>query len=175
MPGYIKKKLHEYGHICPKRIQTCPYSPEPKAYGAKAQAPLLSDDSKILDKKGILKIQKIIGSILYYARAVDSTVLIGLSSIAAEQTKATIKTHARCHQLLDYLASNPDAKIRFHKSEMIMNIHLDASYLSEPNARSRTCGYFFMGAMPKEGQLIALNGAFHVNTQIMKFVVASAA
>jgi len=32
-----------------------------------------------------------------------------------------------------------------------------------------------MGSMPKEGLPIALNGAFHVNTQIMKFVVASAA
>jgi hypothetical protein len=108
---------------------------------------------------------------------VDSTVLIGLSSIAAEQTKATEKTHSRCHQLLDYLASNPDAKIRFHfhKSDMIMNIHSDASYLSEPNARIRTCGYFFMGSMPKGEQPITLNGAFHVNTQIMKFVVASAA
>ena len=134
MPGYIKKKLHEYGHAYPKRMQTCPYSPEPKTYGAKAQSPLPTDDSKPLDKKGILKIQKIVGSILYYARAVDSTVLIGLSSIAAEQTKATEKTHSRCHQLLDYLASNPDAKIRFHKSDMIMNIHLDVSYLSEPNA-----------------------------------------
>jgi hypothetical protein len=175
MPGYIKKKLHEYGHAHPTRLQTCPYSPEPKTYGAKAQSPIPNDDSKPLDKKGILKIQKIVGSILYYARAVDSTVLIGLSSIAAEQTKATEKTHARCLQLLDYLASNPDAKIRFHKSDMIMNIHSDASYLSEPNARSRTCGYFFMGSMPKEGQPIRLNGAFHVNTQIMKFVVASAA
>ena len=56
-----------------------------------------------------------------------------------------------------------------------MNIHSDASYLSEPNARSHTCGYFFMGSMPKEGQPITLNGAFHVNTQIMKFIVASAA
>ena len=72
-------------------MQTCPYSPEPKTYGAKAQSPLPSDKSKPLDKKGILKIQKIVGSILYYARAVDSTVLIGLSSIAAEQTKATEK------------------------------------------------------------------------------------
>jgi hypothetical protein len=152
MPGYIKKKLREYVHIFPKRIQTCPYSPEPKTYGEKAQAPLPSEDSKPLDKKGILKIQKIVGSILYYAGAVDSTVLIGLSSIAAEQTKATEKTHSRCHQLLDYLASNPDAKIRFHKSDMIMNIHSDASYLSEPNARSRTCGYFFMGSMPKRGK-----------------------
>jgi hypothetical protein len=114
-------------------MQTCPYSPEPKTYGAKAQSPLPANDSKPLDKKGILKVQKIVGSILYYARSVDSTVLIGLSSIAAEQTKATEKTHSRCHQLLDYLASNPDAKIQFHKSDMIMNIHLDASYLSEPN------------------------------------------
>ena len=75
----------------------------------------------------------------------------------------------------DYLSSNPDAKIRFHASNMIMNIHSDASYLSEPNARSRTCGYFFMGSMPKDGKPIKLNCAFHVNTQIIKFVVASAA
>ena len=108
----------------------CPYSPEQKTYGAKAQAPLPTDDSKPLDKKGILKIQQIVGSILYYAQAVDSTVLMALSSIASEQTKATEKTHSRCHQLLDYLASNPDATIRFHKSDMIMNIHSDASYLS---------------------------------------------
>ena len=100
---------------------------------------------------------------------------MSLSSIASEQTKATEKTHSICLQLLNYLASNPDAKIRFHKSNMIMNIHLDASYLSEPNSRSRTCAYFFMGSMPKDGQPITLNVAFHVNTQIMKFVVASAA
>jgi hypothetical protein len=137
MPGYIKKKLHEYGHVYPKRIQTCPYSPKPKSYGAKAQAPLPSNDSKPLDKKGLLKVQKIVVSILYYARAVDMTVLMALSSIASEQTKATEITHSRCLQLLDYLASNPDAKIRFHASEMIMNIHSDASYLSEPNAQSR--------------------------------------
>ena len=50
MPGYIKKKLHEYGHVYPKRIQMCPYSPKPKSYGAKAQAPLPFKDSKSLDK-----------------------------------------------------------------------------------------------------------------------------
>jgi hypothetical protein len=37
------------------------------------------------------------------------------------------------------------------------------------------CENFFLGSMPKEGQPIKLNGAFHVNAQIMKFVVASAA
>jgi hypothetical protein len=58
---------------------------------------------------------------------------------------------------------------------MIMNIHSDASYLSEPSARSRTCGHFFMGSIPKNGQPIFINGAFYVNTTIMRFGVASAA
>jgi hypothetical protein len=41
-----------------------------------------------------LTIQKVTGSILYYARAVDPTVLIPLNHIAMEQTKATDKTQA---------------------------------------------------------------------------------
>jgi hypothetical protein len=32
-----------------------------------------------------------------------------------------------------------------------------------------------MGSIPEDGGPIILNGAFHVNTQIMRFVVASAA
>ncbi len=175
MPGYIKKKLHEYGHALPKRLQTCPYSPAPKAYGANAQAPFPIDASLPLDTKGIRRIQKIVGSILFYARAVDMTVLMALSSIASEQLKATELTMQRCTQLLDYLASNSDAKVRFHASDMVMNIHSDASYLSEPQARSRTCGHFFMGSLPTDGDPILLNGAFFVNTTIMRFVVASAA
>ena len=175
MPGYIKKKIQEYGHIVPDRVQTCPYAPEPTTYGAKAQAPLAPDTTPRLDAKDVKRVQKIVGSILYYARAVDMTVLIGLSSIAVEQTIATTKTMGRCHQLLDYLATNAEAKIRFYASDMVMNVHSDASYLSETKARSRTCGHFFMGWKPVDGAPIQLNGAFFVNTTIMRFVVASAA
>ncbi len=35
MPGYIKKKLQEYGHIMPRKIQGCPYALEPKKSGQK--------------------------------------------------------------------------------------------------------------------------------------------
>ena len=66
--------------------------------------------------------QKIVGSILYYARAVDMTVLMALSSIAVEQTTATEQTMKKCHQLLDYLASNSEAKVRFYASAMVLNI-----------------------------------------------------
>ena len=65
-----------------------------------------------------------------YTIAVDMTVLMELSTIAVEKTKATEKTVGRCIQLLDYLASNADAKVRYHASDMIMNIQSDASYLS---------------------------------------------
>ncbi len=34
---------------------------------------------------------------------------------------------------------------------------------------------FFMGWMPKDGKSICINGAFHVSTTILRFVVASAA
>ncbi len=72
-------------------MQTSPYSPEPKHFGTKAQAPLSPDSSPKLDAKGIKRVQQIVGSILYYACAVDMTVLMALSSIAVEQTKATEK------------------------------------------------------------------------------------
>jgi hypothetical protein len=144
MPGYIKKKLQEYEHVMPKKVQTCPYSPEPKRFGTEAQAPLPPDSSPKLDAKGIKRVQKIVGSILYYARAVDMTVLMALSSIVVEQTKATEKTMSHCMQLLDYLSGQSDAKVRFHASDMILNIHSDASYLLETKARSRACGHFFL-------------------------------
>jgi hypothetical protein len=175
MPGYIKMKLQEYKHIVPKKLQTCPYLPEPKKFGTEAQAPLPNDSTPKLDENGIKCVQKIVGSILYYARAVDMTVLIALSSIAVEQTKATEKTMARCTQLLDYLLGHADAKVRFHTSDMILNIHSDASYLLEANARSRACDHFFMRWMPKDGESIHINGAFHISTTILRFIVASAA
>ncbi len=58
---------------------------------------------------------------------------------------------------------------------MVMNILLDASYLSETKARSHMCRHFFMGWIPKKGEQIKLNGAFHVYLSILRFVVASAA
>jgi hypothetical protein len=38
-------------------------------------------------------------------------------------------------QLLDYAAANPDTRIRFSRSDMILYVHGDPSYLSEPQAR----------------------------------------
>jgi len=68
-----------------------------------------------------------------------------------------------------------EAKIRFYASDMVMNVHSDTSYLSESKAQSRTCDNFFMGSTPINGEPIKSNGAFYVNTTIMRFFVTSAA
>jgi hypothetical protein len=60
MPGNIMKKLQEYNHVKTLQcIQTCPYSPAPKQYGTKAQAPLPPDQSPHHNEKGIERVQRL--------------------------------------------------------------------------------------------------------------------
>jgi hypothetical protein len=120
-----------------------------------------------------ITIQKVTGSVLYYARAVDPTVLMPLNDIATEQTNATEKTQAATNQMLDYMDTHPDATIRYHASDMILHIHSDASYLSVSNARSSLGGLFLLGSkLPDQDQL---NGSILNVAAVIKNVVASAA
>ena len=175
MPSYVKKKLIEYEHNKPKRPQHCPYSPNTIQYGKANQDPLPEDTSNLLDKDEKKFVQQVIGSFLFYARAIDMTILLALNAIAGAQAAPTNNTLKRVHQFLDYMATNPNAIVRFRASDMVLNVHSDASYLSAPKARSRAGGYFFLGSLPKHGQPIHLNGAIHVNCTVLKLVAASAA
>jgi hypothetical protein len=84
-------------------------------------------------------------------------------------------TLEKAKQLLDYLATNPDARIRYRASDMIINVHSDVSYLSEADVCSRACGHFFMGWRAKDGTPIELNSAILSLCAILCLIVASAA
>jgi hypothetical protein len=144
MPGYISNVLSKFQHDSPKQPQHTPSRYVSPVYGAKTQY-ATRDETPPLTAQQCLTIQKVTGSVLYYAIAVDPTVLMPLNDIATEQTKAMEKPQAATNQMLDYLATHPDAAIRYHASAMILNIHSDASYLSVSNARSRLGGLFFLG------------------------------
>ena len=58
---------------------------------------------------------------------------------------------------------------------MILQIHSDASYLSEPQTQSRVAGYYFLGSEPHNGKPIQINGAIFTFCGILMCVVASAA
>ena len=72
------------------------------------------------------------------------TILMALSAIAAQQCAPTEETLDHVYQFLDYMWTDPDAKIRYRASDMILSVHSDASCLSAPKACSRVGGYFFL-------------------------------
>ena len=73
---------------------------------------------KELPKDKIRHIQSIAGTFLYYARALDFTMLTVLNDIATTQAKPTTKTLQECQQLMDYTATYPYLILRFYESEM---------------------------------------------------------
>jgi hypothetical protein len=113
MPSNVSNVLSKFQHDAPKHPQHTPSRYVTPVYGAKTQY-ATKDETPPLTAQQRLTIQKFTGSVLYYARAVDPTVLKPLNDIATEQTKATEKTQAATNQLLDYLATHPDTTIRYH-------------------------------------------------------------
>jgi hypothetical protein len=170
MPGYVSNILSKFQHVSPKHPQHTPSQYVTPVYGAKTQY-ATRDETPPLTAQQCLTIKRVTGSVVYYARAVDPTVLMTLNDIAMEQTKATEKTHAATNQMLDYLATHPDATIRYHASDMVLHIHSDAYYLSISNARSRLGGLFFLGKKsPKQD---ALSESIINVIDVIKNVVAS--
>ena len=111
MPGYIDKLLARFDHKPPAKPQHSPHAAPPRKFGQDAQQPVEHDNLQILPPNCIKCIQQIIGTIMYYARAVDLTTLVALSSIASDQAKAMQKTETWVTQLLDYLHTHKDATL----------------------------------------------------------------
>jgi hypothetical protein len=86
----------------------------------------------------------VLGVLLYYGRAVDSTILVALSSIASAQATPTTQTMKLTKILLDYVATHPDAILTYEKSDMVLAVHSNALYLSKAQARSQAGGHFFL-------------------------------
>jgi hypothetical protein len=90
MPGYDSNVLSKFQHDDHKHPQHTPSGYITPVYGAKTQY-ATKDETPPLTAQQCLTTQKVTGSILYYARAVDPTDLMPLNDIATEQTKATGK------------------------------------------------------------------------------------
>jgi hypothetical protein len=88
-----------------------PHKCLPISYGAKAQLTPDANTSELLEEHHKHCIQEIVGSLLYYARAVNNKFFGALSAIAAQQSCATIATKQAVHLLLDYVATYPSKGI----------------------------------------------------------------
>ena len=121
-----------------------------------------------IGKEGKRYIQQVTGTFLFYARAVNGTMLTALSAMASEQDNPTEATMKKCKQFLGFAASQEEAISTFRASDMVLAIHSNASYLSEPKSRSRAEGHHFLDTNNEQPKS---NGAVLYVSHIIKAVM----
>jgi hypothetical protein len=131
----------------------------------------------VLNDIDTIRVQSINGTILYYARAIDPTLLPAHNEISTCQAAHTQDTMDKCNQVLDYVATHPLAVIQYRASDMILMTDTDAAYLVLPKARSRITGhYYFTNRMDDYTQGIPMaNGPVLIECKTLRSVVSSSA
>jgi hypothetical protein len=172
MPGYVQKALTRFQHPPLAKRQDQPYPHVKPNYGVKKQYSQEDNDSPAPNKAGKKFIQEVCGVFLFLARAVKGGLLPALSSLVSQQANPTEKTMGLCKQFLDFTATQEDAVLTYQASDMVLSIHSDVSYLSEPKSRSRAGGHMFMAGKDK---IPISNGAVLNVLQIIRAVMSPAA
>ena len=116
---------------------------------------------------------KQVGTLLYYCRAIDNTLMVALSNISSEKIRATDKTQQAIHQLIDYCATNPNAIVRFHACDMRLKIHSDTGYFNAAGSRSRAGGHFYL--QNNDNKPDTKNGAILNPNGILRHIASSEA
>lgn len=134
MPGYVERALQRFQHPEPSHAEHSPYHWNLPKYGAKIQYADAEDSTPLLDAMDKQRVQEIIATFLFYARAIDNTMLKALGTMLTQQSKPTEATMTAIVKFLNYAVTHPDAELEYSASDMILWIDLDASYLSESKA-----------------------------------------
>jgi len=88
MPGYIECTLLCFSHPPPAHTEHSPHAWQKPKYRAKVQFANCPSTAPILDAVNTKCIHEIVGILLYYAQAIDSTLLAALGTIATQQARA---------------------------------------------------------------------------------------
>jgi hypothetical protein len=170
----MKAALHKCQHPALTRPEHAPHQWNMPVYGAKTQYVEDTQDSPALLPKDVTHLQQLGGTLLYYDRAVDPMLIMLVNVLAWEQTRAKDATADEIIKLLNYCTMHPEATLSHHTSDMILNIHSDALYLSEREAKSRAGGGFYMGSHTDKANRLT-NGAILIISTVLKHVMSSAA
>ena len=125
---YVQDALTCFHHIRPHQPQDQPHPHARPTYGAKVQYTAGEDKSPAVSPKEKKIIQEVTGTFLYYARAVNATMLPALGYTATQQASPTENTMKKVKHFLEYAASHTDAIITYRASDMVLAAHSNASY-----------------------------------------------
>ena len=111
MPGYLEQSLTKF---------TAPH------YRTKTQLTDPIDNLLHLSLEGIKRIQQVVVTFIYYARAIDNIMLVVPSTLLVAQVNSTHGTQ----KFLNHCATHPSTTIHSWCSDMHLCIHSDTLYLS---------------------------------------------
>ena len=101
MTGYVTASLQRFRHQLKNTRQSSPHHHVPPTYGARVQFTEPEYNTLLLPEERLKFIQQVVGVFLYYAKAIDNTILVSLSNIGSEQARATSKIMDEVQHLLD--------------------------------------------------------------------------
>ena len=93
MQSYIPTILHHFNHPTPKKPTYSPSSWTAPKYSSAPQLEPSPDTSPPLSKDQHHRLQRIVGTLLYYARSVDPTLLVAIVNIASQQAAPPPNKH----------------------------------------------------------------------------------
>jgi hypothetical protein len=168
MPGYKAKLLRR---VRPQGVKTArtPSIYHPPNYKSPKSQTATIDASPFATKTEQKELQVVVGTLLYYARTVDPSILTAVHELGSVQAQPTTQDMQKVERLLQYVSTHQNSATRYYASTMQLQVQTDASYLCRPKARSVLGGYHYLGFPDR------INGPVFCTSKIISCVVASVA
>jgi hypothetical protein len=112
MPSYIPALLHLH-RLQGIRLPSSPSIYIPQNFGSSAPQMSPEDFSQPASTAQKLELQEVVGSLMYYARILDHTLLPAVTYLACFQAVPTIDTMAAMERLLGYCAKYPNPPLPY--------------------------------------------------------------
>ena len=96
--------------------------------------------NRYVGQKGTRYVQAIVGSILYYSKAIEHPMLLALNKISREQATSTSNISIKLDNLLHYTSKFINTVLHIKASRMVVHVNSDVPYLALPNTKSRMAG-----------------------------------
>ena len=112
MTNYLTKEIQKFQQPTPKRFQYAPHKWTCLNFAAIKLLATPLDNSPPIPEERKRRIQKVVGTFLYYYQAVYCTMLPDLNIITEQHSNLTKNTEAAITQFIDYSATNPSAIIQ---------------------------------------------------------------
>ena len=130
-------------HPLPSRQQHSLHAWTRPKHGSTQKIAKPDDISEKLLPSGVLRVQQILDSILYYVLAIDCKLLAALGNLVLVQNKARKYTWDVIVWRLDYVVTHPDVSIVYHANKICIHTDSNVSYLLVSHAGNRPWPHFY--------------------------------